>query len=199
MRKWKQTIQGLLSIPWKRDARGNAVAYDVPLSPEAFNLWRKFAQDVESALLPGGTLEHMTDWGGKYPGQAIRLAGLMHMVTAPEPLNEALSPQTMENALAAATILAEHATAAYGLMGSDQQLECAQAILKWIERDRVPSLTARDAMGKVKGRYPTMDKVNAGLAILEERAFIFPASQDARKGPGRRPSAVYTVNPNTWA
>ncbi|MEF3696732.1 DUF3987 domain-containing protein [Desulfolutivibrio sp.] len=198
-RKWRQTIQGLLSIPWKRDAHGNAVAYDVPLSLEALNLWLKFAQDVESALLPGGRLEHMTDWGGKYPGQAIRLAGLMHMVTAPEPLNEALSPQTMENALAAATILAEHATAAYGLMGSDPQLECAQAILKWIERDRVSSFTARDAMEKVKGRYPTMDKVNAGLAILEERAFIFPVSQDSRKGPGRRPSAVYTVNPNTWA
>ncbi|NDY55202.1 DUF3987 domain-containing protein [Desulfovibrio sulfodismutans] len=197
-RKWKQTIQNLLSIVWNRDTRGNSVAYDVPLSPEALNLWRKFAQDVESALLPGGTLEHMTDWGGKYPGQAIRLAGLMHMATAPEPLTEPLSPQTMENALTAATILAAHATAAYGLMGSDPQLECAQSILKWIERDRVSSFTARDAMGKVKGRYPTMDKVNAGLAILEERAFIFSASQDTRKGPGRRPSAVYTVNPHTF-
>ncbi|MDQ7833539.1 MAG: hypothetical protein RDU30_17565 [Desulfovibrionaceae bacterium] len=54
-------------------------------------------------------------------------------------------------------------------------------------------------MGKVKGRYSTMEKLNAGLAILEERAFIFPVSQGSRKGPGRRPSAFYTVNPNTWA
>lgn len=104
----------------------------------------------------------------------------------------------MTDALAVAVILAEHAKAAYGLMGSDPSQDCAKAILRWIERDRVNRFSARDALEKVKGRFPTMEKVNPGLSILVERAFIFETPPEAHKGPGRKPSTTFTVNPKLW-
>ena len=46
--------------------------------------------------------------------------------------------------------------------------------------------------------YQSMEKIIPGLNILEERAFIFEASGESRRGPGRKPSAAYIVNPKTW-
>jgi putative DNA primase/helicase len=153
---------------------------------------------VESELRPGGQFEYMKDWAGKFPGQAARLAGLFHVVTEPDPRTTLVSADTMRSALSVAAILAEHAKAAYGLMGSDPSQDCARAILGWIMRDHVERFTARDALEKIKGRFPTMDRVNAGLSVLEDRAFIFEESGETKKRPGRKQSTAYIVNPKIW-
>jgi putative DNA primase/helicase len=193
---WSSTIFRLLDMPWATGPEGEKAAHGIGLTADALELWRRFASMVEAGLLPGGEFEYMTDWAGKFPGQAIRLAGLIHVATSPDPL-AAINRETMASALGLAAILADHAKAAYGLMGSDPAQECAKAILRWLVRDQVATFTARDALRSVRGRFPTMDKVNPGLAILEERGFIFGNPSDTRSGPGRKPSAIYTVNPRT--
>ena len=193
---WSSTIFRLLDMPWATGPEGEKAAHGIGLTADALELWRRFASMVEAGLLPGGEFEFMTDWAGKFPGQAIRLAGLIHVATSPDPL-AAINRETMASALGLAAILADHAKAAYGLMGSDPAQECAKAILRWLVRDQVATFTARDALRSVRGRFPTMDKVNPGLAILEERGFIFGNPSDTRSGPGRKPSAIYTVNPRT--
>ncbi|WP_459934303.1 YfjI family protein [Fundidesulfovibrio butyratiphilus] len=194
---WKATLHRLLALPWALDEHGEPTAYRVCLEPEAYDLWRRFSEMVETELRPGGEFEHMTDWAGKFPGQAVRLAGLFHVATVQEPHRQAITREVMQSALSVAAILAEHARAAYSLMGTDPAQECAKSVLHWIVRDRVERFTARDALQKVKGRFPTMEKVNPGLALLEERAFIFQMEAD-RTGPGRKPSPAYAVNPLTW-
>lgn len=196
--QWRQSVHRLLALPWAINENGAKTAYRLGLDPAAYALWGQFAGMVETELRPGGQFEFMTDWAGKFPGQAVRLAGLLHAATTPDPHKCAITPDTMRSALSVAAILAEHAKAAYGLMGTDPAQDCARFILRWIMRDRVTGFTARDALRCVRGRYPTMEKVNAGLSILEDRAFIFEASGEPRKGPGRKPSATYIVNPKTW-
>ena len=195
---WRQTVYRLLAIPWAINENGEKTAYRIELDPAAYTLWERFADMVEIGLRPGGEFEHMTDWAGKFPGQAIRLAGLFHVATVSDPHKLVVAPDTMRSALSVAAILAEHAKTAYGLMGTDPAQDCARSILRWLIRDRVTGFTARDALRCVRGRYPTMEKVNAGLSILEDRAFIFEASGESRRGPGRKPSAAYIVNPKTW-
>jgi len=196
--QWRQSVHRLLALPWATNENGTKTAYRIGLAPAAYSLWGQFAGMVETELRPGGQFEFMTDWAGKFPGQAIRLAGLFHAATVTDPHKLAIAPDTMRSALSVAAILAEHAKAAFGLMGTDPAQDCARSILRWIMRDRVTGFTAREALEKVKGRFPTMEKVNAGLSILEDRAFIFEASGENRKGPGRKPSASYIVNPKTW-
>ncbi len=195
---WRQSVHRILALPWAVNESGEKTAYWIGLDPAAYALWGQFAGMVEAELRPGGQFEFMTDWAGKFPGQAVRLAGLLHAATTPDPHKCAITPDTMRSALSVAAILAEHAKAAFGLMGTDPAQDCARSILRWIMRDRVTGFTARDALRCVRGRYPTMEKVNAGLSILEDRAFIFEASGEPRKGPGRKPSAAYIVNPKTW-
>lgn len=195
---WRQIMERLLNLPWAKDEHGDIAAHRVELESEAFTLWQEFAEAVEVELRHGGAFEHMTDWAGKYPGQAIRLAGLLHAATVTEPHALPISAETMQSALRIAEVFATHSKAAYGLMGSNSSQECAQAILRWIQRDRTERFTARDAHRAVRGRFATMDLVKPGLAVLEDRAFIFEEVQEASKRPGRKPSTTYVVNPRTW-
>jgi len=194
---WTAIITRILTLPWAVDEHGENTAHVVRLDPDALSRWMSFDKAVEMELRPGGEFEHMKDWGGKFPGQAVRLAGLFHVAVTPEPHLHPLAGDTMRAALSVAGILAEHAKAAYSLMGSNPAMECARSILQWIVRDHVEQFSGRDALRAVRGRFPTMEQVNPGLALLEERAFI-RQSDASRTGPGRKPSAAYVTNPLTW-
>ena len=181
---WRQTLLGLLSLPWALDEHGEKTAFIVHLDRDAYILWRQFAEKVETEMR--GEFECMTDWAGKFPGQAVRLAGLIHCATVAAPHITNIGLETMRAALGLAAILADHAKAAYSLMGSDPAQECAKSILRWIERDHVERFTARDALRAVRGRFPTMEAINPGLTVLEERGFVFPVEMQ-RGGAGRKP------------
>jgi hypothetical protein len=194
--RYGNKLRELLAIPWASDAEGRSTAYRLALAPDSHALWRDFAGMVESELRPGGDLELIADWGGKLHGAAIRLAGLFHLVEHAAPQGQHIHAETMRKALDLAVVLAEHAKAAFGIMGSDPDIECAKHILAWIRRDRVERFPAREAFQKIKGRYPKMDLVTPGLSILEERAFIFPEASQREPGKvGRTPSLRYRVNP----
>ena len=93
-----------------------------------------------------------------------------------------------------ADALADHAKVAFQLMGRDKRMECAQTINDWLIRERISFFTARDALEKIKGKFPTMAEVNDGLLMMEERYHI--SKVDIRRsGPGRRSSQRYQVNP----
>ncbi len=194
---WKDTVTRILSLPWAVDEHGKDTAHVVRLDPDASFRWKRFDEAVEMELRPGGEFEHMKDWAGKFPGQAVRLAGLFHVAVDPEPHRHPLAGETMRAALSVAVILADHAKAAYSLMGSNPAMECALSIVRWVVRDRVEQFSGRDALRAVRGRFPTMGLVNPGLELLEERAFIRQA-EASHTGPGRKPSAVYVTNPLTW-
>lgn len=87
------------------------------------------------------------------------------------------------------------ARVAFGLMGVDDAIECARAILKWVVREKLSSFTGRSCLEKLKGRWPKMALLEPGFTVLEERGYIRLADPlPQRHGPGRRPQR-YLVNP----
>ncbi len=137
----------------------------------------------------------MTDFGGKLPGKAVRLAGLLHICQGGDH-RDAIDLATVESALSLAATLSEHAKAAYSFMGADPSQACAKAILAWLTRANVATFTCRDALRAVQSRYPTMESVQAGLETLLARSCLIAIEQDEnRRGRGRRPSTTYAVNP----
>ena len=99
-----------------------------------------------------------------------------------------------DSALEMATLLCMHAKAAFGLMGTDPEIEAAQRILAWIKRESRPASQGWDCHRAVMGKYPKMAQILPGLKILEERGFIFSAHGE-HGGPGRPKGPLYTVNP----
>ena len=128
----------------------------------------------------------MTDWAGKLPGQAIRIAGLFHVAQANNPASEPISADTMEMALGLAAILTDHAQLAFQQMGADPAIECGKKILKWITDGQIENFTARDAFNVVRGdsRFSKMDLVLPGIKELEG-PILYPPGQHRQKGrPG---------------
>lgn len=195
LREYDDMITGLLNIPWALNEDGEHTSYIIDLEPEAYKTWCGFDQIIEQELRPGGDYEFARDWAGKFPGQVIRLAGLLHASTTPNPHKTPIDNTTMISALSIARVLSEHAMMAFELMGTDEPTECAKAILAWIRRDQVQTLSPRDALEKVKGRFKTMDKVKKGLDILCERYYLRRIEKEY-SGKGRPPSENYVVNPS---
>lgn len=190
---YSTVIRRILDLPWNVNAQEEPIPYMLCLESEAKTAWLTFAAEIERALAEGAPLAGMRDWGGKLPGQALRIAGLCHVTLHETPQDHPIALKTMQAVLNLANLLIEHAKAAFFLLGADEAIECARTILKWISDDRLDSFTARSCLEKVKGRWPKMSLVNPGLAVLEERGFIMQRERES-SGKGR-PSKVYLVNP----
>lgn len=195
-KRYGDIINSLMDIPWNKDDDGESTPYKLRLTPEALTARNNYAGQVEKKLAPGGEFEFMTDWGGKLVGNSTRLAGLIHCAKYyHRPHQYEIEESTMKTAISMADALADHAKVAFQLMGRDKRMECAQAINDWLIRERISFFTARDALEKIKGKFPTMAEVNDGLLMMEERYHI--SKVDIRRfGPGRRSSQRYKVNPH---
>ena len=162
----------------------------ITFSTGAYREWKAFQRSVEVELRPGGRFEYMTDWAGKLPGSAARIAGLFHCVENLEAGE--MAQETMIKALDLAAILAEHAIAVFGLIGSSQEIEKAKKVWAWIERNGEPVFSRRDCHQGVKGTIHNADDMGEPLKILEGRFYIQGVEAERKVG---RPSAQYEVNP----
>jgi hypothetical protein len=99
----------------------------------------------------------------------------------------------MDRALAFAAVLADHALAAFDLMGADPALDAARRVWRWIERNRKTSFSARDAFDALKRHFKRMANFEPAVGVLLERSYIFEQEHRANRGPGR-PSRVFRVN-----
>ena len=160
-------------------------------SSEGLALWHEFAASVESEMRPGGAFEHFRDWSGKLPGQALRLAGLLHLFKAPG--QGTIDSATVQAAIGLAALCADHANAVFALMGAAPEVECARKILAWVQRNGKESFSVRDCFNSLRGSFPKVEELNKGFGVLVERYCIFEAPQETKQG---RPSKVYRVHPD---
>ena len=194
--RFNDKVRSILPASWETDMPGPIT---LELSADAYRIWLSFAGEVEKGLAPGGEFEGMQDWGGKIAGAVIRIAGLFHIATHGRPEDLKITSETMQQASYMGAFLAEHAKAAYALMGADESTERARRVLEWIRRQVADRFTVRDCWQAVKQQtaFPHVDAVHDALKELEERDFIRELPAQEKRGPGRKPSPVYAVNPFT--
>ncbi|MBI3129505.1 MAG: DUF3987 domain-containing protein [Candidatus Tectomicrobia bacterium] len=196
-------LRALLDTPSVIGEDGEPVPVVFEFSDDAFSEWREFSAATERELREDGEYAQITDWAGKLPGAAARIAGLLHCVQHAGAVSfpTAISRDTVQSALEIAAILSKHALAAFGLMGADPAIEGAKRVWRWIKTSRVKSFTARECFQALKGTFGRMGELQPALAVLVERAYIAEAPREKCNVPGR-PSKTYTVNPaltEEWA
>lgn len=170
--------------------------HTLTLSLAAYREWAEFYMTVEKDLREGGRFEYITDWAGKLPGAAARIAGLLHCADNPhEPWTVQVSLQTIGTALDLAAVFADHALIAFDLMGADTSLEGARKAWRWIEKNRFDEFTKRDCFNALKATFHRVANIEDPLKILEERNYI----QAETKKTGGRPSIIYRVNTKGWS
>lgn len=192
---YHRMIEALLAFRPATNEDGQLAAYLLRPSEEARREWKEFARTVERDMRPGERYEHMTDWAGKLPGAAVRVAGLFHCAqyAQAQPHVLPIGLTTMRQALALMAILSAHALAVFDLMGADPALDGARKVWRWIKTDRRASFTARDCFQALRGTFHRMADLDQAFAVLCERGYLTPGDLP-RIGPGR-PRRSYTVNP----
>jgi hypothetical protein len=166
------------------------------LSAQARHVWTAYWQEIEPGLAEGGLYAHCTDWFGKAPGAAARIAALFHVaVHGPDALKYEVSADHMTAAVATVKALGTHALKVYGQMGAIPGADLAKVLLEWIKRHGHREFSARDAHINHRSRFQTADELDLPLSILVEYGYIRPLPPIP--GPGR-PSKRYEINPLVW-
>ncbi|GAB1694294.1 hypothetical protein KRM28CT15_60970 [Krasilnikovia sp. M28-CT-15] len=169
------------------------------LSPEANAMVLDIERQVEPRLAPGGAWGHIVDWGSKYTGAVVRIAGLLHLAEhAHGGWERPVSADTLERAAMIGEFYAAHALAAFDDMGADQHTRNARTILAWIERTATRAFTKRDVFRALKSaQIPTAADFDPPLAVLEAHGYLRQLNPPApTKAGGRPPSPSYLVHPD---
>ncbi|SDL53987.1 Protein of unknown function [Maridesulfovibrio ferrireducens] len=167
------------------------------LSAEAYESWKGFFLLIEAELRPGKSLENMTDWAGKVPGQVARLAGLLHLVSSVK-IESRIEQSVMLAATELGKKLVSHALYAFHDMGCDALTSCAQAALKWIKNRNIEQFTFRECHRAIRGRFPKKKQVEQGITMLEDYGYLVLVPIQS-SGVGRPSSPSYKVHPAVHA
>lgn len=199
-----KTIDGLVESRYHAGIRAmlnwpTSEIETLTLTEAAHAEWLEFARAIEMQMRPGGDLEHVTDWAGKAPGAAARIAGIMHAIEHADatPWTVPVSRETMNAALELMAVITRHSIAAMQLMGADPVIAAARDVWSFIERSRARCTTAREIYQARKGTFPRMAQIREALAVLEERGYIRTEQppNKSEDGRGRPATPVIWVNP----
>lgn len=166
------------------------------LSDAARSEHHAFAGAIEAQMRPGGELDHCTDWAGKAPGAAARLAGVLHGIEHAHgrPWEVEITAETAGTALEIMAVVSHHSLAALDMMGADSTLAAARTVWGWIKRERLERFTVRAAFNALRGHFPRVQLLREALAVLDERGYV-RIIEPRIEGPGRPPSPEVIVRP----
>ncbi|MCP9971418.1 YfjI family protein [Actinomadura madurae] len=152
---------------------------------------QELLRETEPRYRPGNDLAHMPDWGGKFPGAVVRIAGLLHLAHHPHGTwNHPITTDTFACARQVGDYFLTHAQAAYDLIGADPDLADARALRDWIARTGIHRFTARDAVQALRPRFRKVADTEPGLRVLETHGWIrrlpsAPRASAAGRAPQR--------------
>ena len=181
---FRRLIYTLLSIPEEEEA------HTIKLSPEAYGESRRFFDALEPRLVDD--LEEINGWAGKYHGQVMRTAGILHCCThGGASAEQAVSLETMKNAEAIGSYYLAHAQAAFQVMGLSDgpEVKDAKYILKRLRGK--PEISKRDLFQLCNGRFRSVEDMEPGMKALAERGYI--AVETVKTGG--RPTEKIRINP----
>ena len=169
------------------------------LTAEAARLLDAVADDYETAMDEGGSLAHLTDWGGKAVGAMTRIAALLHLAEhLKDGFDAPISVDTLANAHTLIEYYTQHTLAAFDTMTTDPTTDRARHLLDWIDHTNTTRFTARDAFtNQPRARFPKMTDLDPAISLLEQHGYLRRLPAPPSSGRGRPPTPAYEVNPTT--
>ena len=223
--RYEQRLTALLELDPQSRSGGAWTPHTLELTAKAQEALASFEAEVEAMLQPGGRLDGLPDWGGKLVGQAVRIAGVLH-VAQQMAFEEDLPACRMREGIDLAQAFISHAQTAYDLLGGNEKTRLARYLWQRIadvlglepdtqyphnpQNPRAHKssgnignigegvwLTKRDLWQAARGKseIASVGDLDAPLRQLEEHHYIQVVDSQTR-GPGRPPSPRIYVNPS---
>lgn len=135
----------------------------------------------------------MLEWGSKYLGLVLRIAGLLHVSAGLS--GDEISGPLMTCAIMIGQYAFAHAEYAYSIMGADETVEKAQMVITRIRSEKKLTISRSDLYQKCRGRFfRDVKDIDPVLELLEDHGYIY-TEVPPYLGVGRPPAAIVHVNP----
>ena len=190
-------ISAMLDWEAITDDQGRPSIHLVKFSDAAYKIHHEFAKAIEQHMQAGGELAHFTDWAGKAPGMAARIAGVLHGIEHAHgrPWEIEISAETVDMALEIMSDVTEHSLAALNMMGADVALTNAKLVCGWIKLNRQSSFSVRESFNALRRHFNRVSNLMDTFYLLEERGYI-RIMESASTGRGRTTSPEIKVRPD---
>jgi replicative DNA helicase len=159
------------------------------------------AENIEVQLRDDGLLAHLKDWGNKYTGLVVRLAGMLHLADL-RPAKATRTPVDTATVLAAANLggyFKACAINAFIEMQADSGLDDARYVLgrlgTLVDDQRV--ISERDLhRGLSRARFPKKEAMMPAIDRLVDHGYLapLPAEQTKSERGGRPASRKYRLH-----
>lgn len=133
----------------------------------------------------------MKDFGTKFIGPAIRIAGLIHGVANKN--NTHISSDTFKQAIVIAEWLGKHAESIYLDAGTNRDIENAKYILKRIATVNYKNPISKGNLLDLCQRFKTAEEMQRPLDLLTSHEYIKLVKKES--GDKGRPRELIYVNP----
>jgi hypothetical protein len=193
-------------------ASGELTPHCLQFSREANQLMIKFERWLEPQLAPGAKLSYLGGWAAKLAGAIARIAAGLHMAAqvpsgGPEwdSWDREVHAATVEAAIRLGKdYFLRHALIAFGVMGTNKQLEDAQYLWRAVVHAVSPvspvspglvrSATRRDMHRLTHSHFQVVTELDPAISLLVREGYLRPvfSSQQQR---GRPKGAHYLINP----
>lgn len=194
-------VKSMLEIPTPRDEYGQVTPHVLRFCEQADELLEDLQDWVEPQLGSSGEMRSMREWGSKFAGQVVRIAGELHAADRvatgeEEPWATPLERPTLKRAIEIGLCYLEHTRATMGEMGADPRLNAARHLLDVLKRDNEARISKRDLFNKVRGdsRFNTMEDLDPIIEVLKDHGYARELTPK-RRGAGRPRSPVLEINP----
>ena len=146
--------------------------------------------DVGKKLFPA--INELTEWGSKYIGLVLRIAGLLHIAADGD---GDIQMETVENAIQIGSYAFYHALYAYSILGADETIERALHVVTKLRKLSVTSISRSDLYQKCRGRFFRDAKdMEPVLTLLEQHGYIW-MDIPTYSGVGRPSAGTIYINP----
>jgi len=161
----------------------------LPLDTQARQLFSSWWAQHEPRLRPEvGDLSGIVEWASKLPGQALRIAGLLHALSTGS-VQGLIGAETMSGAIALLEYFTSHALGVFGAMRADPAACDAQSVLDWLIGRPTTEFSVREVYTS-KDWAP--DRTRAAVSMLGDYGWI--RQVERKPGPGR-PSEQWSTHP----
>jgi replicative DNA helicase len=147
-------------------------------------------------LAGDGELASLADWGSKYVGAVLRIAGLLHLGQhGPKGVRLAIDQGTLLSAVRIGTYFKNQAVQAFTTMRLDTATADALYLLHRLGKANAATISKRDLFNLARSRFKTMAGMDPSLLQLIDHGFLAVLPEPETKSPGRRPSPLFAIHP----
>jgi hypothetical protein len=118
-------------MPINADRRGELSLRSIPLNHEAYQLWVKFHDYVETSMATGGEYEAIRGFAGKAPEHAARIAGVLQLVGNPD--TPEIDAAHMVDGIDLAQYYLTEALRLHDMNVTDPNIVLAERLLEWLK------------------------------------------------------------------